>query len=199
LPKTTGCQRACSLRQRLFLKSASVLASFTHATVRTDSGHSNQKTSRRSLQKEAACVLDRAAHWGCRFNHEPFAPKAGYQQAVYQQAVYNRFVCDRVKIRARESSLTRQVGQGRRILLPMLAIEFINYQRSPIESGYTARINAYAVRVRTRKVKRLHAARWAKRMASNTRAKTVRARLARCPLEVTERHYPMQKIFELTN
>jgi len=91
------------------------------------------------------------------------------------------------------------VGQGRRILLPMLAIEFINYQRSPIESGYTARINAYAVRVRTRKVKRLHAARWAKRMASNTRAKTVRVRLARYPLEVTERHNPMQKIFELTN
>ena len=194
MPKTTGCQRACSLRQRLFLKSASVLASFTHATVNTDSGHSNQKTSRRSLQKEATCVLDRAAHWGCRFNHEPFAPKA-----VYQQAVYNRFVCDRVKIRARESSLIRQVGQGRRILLPMLAIEFINYQRSPIEAGYTARINAYAVRVRTRKVKRLHAARWAKRMASNTRAETVRARLARFPIEVTERHNPVQKILELTN
>ena len=103
------------------------------------------------------------------------------------------------KIRAHESSLTRQVGQGRRILLPMLAIEFINWQRSPIEPGYTARINAHAIRVRTRKIKRLHAARWAKRMASNTRAKTVRVRLARYPLEVTERHNPMQKIFELTN
>ena len=102
LPPSTSCRRDCSLRQRLFLKSASALASFTHATVRTDSGHSNQKTSRRSLQKEATCVLDRAAHWGCRFNHEPFAPKAVYQQAVYQQAVYNRFVCYRVKIQARK-------------------------------------------------------------------------------------------------
>ena len=91
------------------------------------------------------------------------------------------------------------MGQSRRVLLPMLAIEFTNWYRSPIESGYTARINAHAIRVRTRKVKRLHAARWAKRMASNARAKTVRVRLARFPLEVTERHDPMQKIFELTN
>ena len=135
-----------------------------------------------------------AAQSGCRFNHEPFAPKA-----VHQQAVYKRFVYDKVKIRAPESSLSRQVGQGRRILLPMLAIEFIDSQRSPIESGHTARINAHAIRVRTRKVKWLHAARWAKRMASDTRAETVRASLARYPLEVTERHNPVQKIFELTN
>ena len=118
---------------------------------------------------------------------------------LFLNAVYQRFVYNRKKIRAHESSLTRQVGQGRRILLPMLAIEFINWQRSPIDPLYTARINAHAIWVRTREVKRLHAARWAKRMSSNTRSKTVRASLARYPLEVTERHNPMQIIFEFTD
>ena len=85
------------------------------------------------------------------------------------------------------------------MLLPMLAIEIVDRQRSPIDPFNTTGIDAHAIRVRTRKVKRLNAARRAKRVASNLRTKAVRASFTRYPLEVAERHNPVQKIFEHTN
>ena len=85
------------------------------------------------------------------------------------------------------------------IFLPMLTVKKVHWQLSPIDPSYATRINTHAVGVRSRKVKRFDSTSRTEGVASNPRAKTIDAGLARYPFEVTEWHYPMQIVLELTN